>query len=133
VYSWRKTGAFDPGFSFGATELVRRREVVGRVVAGVVQIPQDQLVSTERIGRSSALRSGSTVCLSVGGVMVVVVLRSHRGTADGESGRSGQNKKSHDRILVFCFLKAKRRTPESLNDMAQQVETRFGKLFIAGS
>jgi hypothetical protein len=130
-YSWRKTGAFDPGFSFGATELVRQREVVGGVVAGIVQIPEDQLVSTERIGGSSALGSGSIGCLS--GVMVVVVLRSHGGTADGESGRSGQNKKSHDRILVFCFLKAKRRTPESLNDMAQQVETRFGKLFIAGS
>jgi hypothetical protein len=96
VYSWRKTGAFDPGFSFGATELVRRREVVGGVVTGIVQIPEDQLVSTERVGRSSALGSGSTVCLSAGGVMVVVVLRSHGGTADGESGRSGQNKKSHD-------------------------------------
>jgi hypothetical protein len=91
-----KPGLLTPVSLFGATESVRQREVVGGVVAGVVQIPEDQLVSTERVGGSSALGSGSIGCLSVGAVMVVVVLRSVGGTSDGESGRSGQNKKSHD-------------------------------------
>jgi hypothetical protein len=75
--------------------------VGGRIVPGVVQVPDVQIVSTEGIGRNGTF--GSFRGGSIGGVMMVVMLRSHGSTADGESGRSGQDKKSHDRILVFCF------------------------------
>jgi hypothetical protein len=72
-------------------------------MSGIVQIPEDQLVRTENIRRNSTLGDGSAGGGRIGGVMMVVVLRSHGCTADGESGRSGQNKKSHDRILFSCF------------------------------
>jgi hypothetical protein len=95
-----------------------------------VQVPDVQVVSAEGIGGNGTLGSGS-----VDGVLAagVVVLRSLGGTSDDESGRSGQNKKSHDRILFFLFLKAKRRTPQRLSDPLQKVERRLGKLFIADS
>jgi hypothetical protein len=72
--------------------------IAGRVVSRVVQVLDVRVVSTEGVGGSSRnLGNGS-----VGGG--VVVLRSHGGaTSDDDSSRSGQNRKSHDMILVFCF------------------------------
>jgi hypothetical protein len=76
--------------------------IAGRVVSGVVQVLDVRVVSTEGVGGSSRnLGSGSVG----GGVVVVVVLRSHGGTTgDDDNCRSGQNRKSHDMVLVFCFV-----------------------------
>jgi hypothetical protein len=85
-------------------------EVAGRVVSRVVQVLDVRSVSAEGIGGGRTLGNGSAGVAVVVLVVVVVVLRSHGSTSDDESGRSGQNKKSHDMILRFLFLKVERRT-----------------------
>jgi hypothetical protein len=77
--------------------------IAGRVVSRVVQVLYVCVVSTEGVGGSSRNFGNG----SVGGA-VMVVLRSHGCTTSDESSRSGQNKKSHDMILVFLFFKVER-------------------------
>jgi hypothetical protein len=73
--------------------------IAGRVVSRVAQVHDVRFVNTEGIGGGRTLGNGSV------GVAVVVVLRFLRrdSTSEDESGRCGQNKKSHDMILVSCF------------------------------
>jgi hypothetical protein len=105
--------------------------IAGRVVSGVVQVLDVRVVSTEGVGGSSRnLGSGS-----VGGGVVVVVLRSHGGTTgDDDNCRSGQNRKSHDMVLVFCFSNLSVEPPNGqTTHISQTVEPSFDKFYIADS
>jgi hypothetical protein len=99
----KKTGVMTPVF-FGASVSVLSDVAVGveiavRIVSGVVQVLHVRVVITEAIGGNGALgsrRSAGVVELVVHGVVMVVDrLASHSSTTDSESGRRGQNKKSH--------------------------------------
>jgi hypothetical protein len=102
--------------------------VAGWVVSGVMQVFDVGVVSTEGIGGGRTLGNRSV------GVVVVVVLvlpfLGHGGTGDDESGRSGQDKKSHD-ISSFLVLESRLRTPRPLHHSVKKIESRLGKLYIA--
>jgi hypothetical protein len=117
-----KNRGHGPGFSFGASV-----SLYLVVISRLADVPDVQIVRAQHIGRNSTVGNGSFG----GGVVVVVVLRSQGGAGEDERGRSGQNKNSHDRILVFLFLKVRRRTLGNLNDSIRKVEPRPGQLFIA--
>jgi hypothetical protein len=97
----KKTGVA-ARFSFGASisvlfHVASGIEITASVVSRIVQVLHVRFVSTKGIGGGGTLGNGSAV------VVVVVVrdvvvdwLASHGSTTDDESGRSGQNKQSHD-------------------------------------
>ena len=81
-----------------------------------MQVPEDQGVGAEGIGGNRTVGNGS------GGVALVVlmlVLRGVGGTSDDESSGSGENKKSHDVIPLFLFLKPKTENIRELNHLVQ--------------
>jgi hypothetical protein len=85
------------------------------------------VVSTEGIGGGRTLGNGS---VGVAVVAVVLPFLGHGGTGDDESGRSGQDKKSHD-ISSFLVLESRLRTPRPLHHSKKKIESRLGKLYIA--
>jgi hypothetical protein len=90
-----KNRGHGPGFSFGASV-----SLYLVVISRLADVPDVQIVRAQHIGRNSTVGNGSFG----GGVVVVpVMLRSVGSTGDEQSGRSGQNKKSHDRILFSFF------------------------------
>jgi hypothetical protein len=124
----KKTGVITPAFfcasgSVLLDEVAGGIEVAGRVVSRVVQVLDVRGVSAERIGGGRTLGNGSVGVA----VVVVVVLRSHSSTSDDESGRSGQNKKSHDMILRFLFLKVERRTLDDYTTLYSHDNAHFSE------